>query len=256
MASLASKGLMRDGAITDEGICALEPYRVKRAIFMAAGFGTRMAPLTLTTPKPLVTVNGQRIIDGLIDACLKAGIEELYVVRGYLAEKFDELLSKYPMVRFVENPLFEEANNVSSILAVCDLLENAYVLEADLLLSNPAIIRAYHYGSEFLAIPVEHTDDWCFEVRDGFIMNQMVGGEACHQMVGISYWDEADGKKLREDVAAAFEMPGGRDLYWEQVPLKVFKDRYKVSVVECSLDDVVEIDTLDELRALDASYAE
>ena len=77
-------GFIKDGMITDEGLAALEPYRVKRAVLIAAGFGSRMVPITLNTPKPLVRVNGKRIIDSLLDAIYAAGIEEVYIVRGYL----------------------------------------------------------------------------------------------------------------------------------------------------------------------------
>ena len=63
---------------------ALEPYRVKRAVVIAAGFGTRMVPITLNTPKPLVRVHGKRIIDTLLDAVAEAGIPEIVLVRGYL----------------------------------------------------------------------------------------------------------------------------------------------------------------------------
>ena len=98
---LIEAGLVSDGTITGDGLAALEPYRAKRAIFIAAGFGTRLVPITLNTPKPLVRVHGVRIIDRLIDACLEAGIEEIYVVRGYLAELFDQLLYKYPMIKFL-----------------------------------------------------------------------------------------------------------------------------------------------------------
>ena len=79
---LTDAGLLEDGAITETGIAALEPYRVKRAIFIAAGFGSRMVPITLNTPKPLVRVKGVRIIDHLLDACLEAGIDDIYIVRG------------------------------------------------------------------------------------------------------------------------------------------------------------------------------
>ena len=65
---LNEAGLIKDGMITDKGIEALEPYRAKRAVFIAAGFGSRMVPITLNTPKPLVRVHGKRIIDSLIDA--------------------------------------------------------------------------------------------------------------------------------------------------------------------------------------------
>ncbi|MBQ9008059.1 MAG: NTP transferase domain-containing protein [Clostridia bacterium] len=75
---------------------------MKRAVFLAAGLGTRLAPITLNTPKALVRVHGVRFIDRLLDACLAAGLNELYVVRGYLSEQFDQLLSKYPMIHFLE----------------------------------------------------------------------------------------------------------------------------------------------------------
>lgn len=64
---------------------------VKRAIIMAAGKGTRMRPITNTIPKPLVKVNGKRMIDTVIGALHEQGIHEIYVVVGYLKEKFAEL---------------------------------------------------------------------------------------------------------------------------------------------------------------------
>lgn len=149
---LVSLGYAANGMITALGLEALEPYRAKRAVFIAAGFGSRLVPITFNTPKPLVRVHGKRIIDGLIDACLKAGINEIYIVRGYLSEQFDQLLYKYPMIRFLENPLYNEANNISSSLVARYLLSNAYVFEADLLIKNPDIITKYHYTSDFLAI--------------------------------------------------------------------------------------------------------
>lgn len=247
-------GYVSESMITSAGLTALEPYRVKRAVFIAAGFGSRLVPVTLNTPKPLVRVNGKRIIDGLIDAVLAAGIDEIYIVRGYLAEQFDQLLYKYPMIRFIENPAYNEANNISSAMCARYLLSNAYVLEADLLLHNPAIIKKYHYTSNFLGIMKERSDDWCLTLRDGFISEEKVGGLNCHQMVGISYWNEADGRKLSDHIKQAYEMPGGKEFYWEQVPLVVFNDQYKVAVRDCNDDDIVEIDTFRELKALDKSY--
>ena len=247
-------GLLKNGQITNAGVSALEPYRVKRAIFIAAGFGSRLVPITLNTPKPLVRVHGVRIIDRLIDACLAAGISEIYVVRGYLAEQFDQLLYKYPMVRFLENPAFNEANNISSALVARYLLSNAYVFEADLLLANPAIIQKYHYCSNFLAIRKDRTDDWCFETKNGVITEEKVGGENCWQMVGISYWDQTDGHRLSEDIPDVYQSPGGKERYWEQVPLVYRREHYAVEVRECFDADICEIDTFRELKAVDSSY--
>ena len=253
---LTESGLIADGRITRQGLAALEPYRVKRAVFIAAGFGSRLIPITLNTPKPLVRVHGVRIIDRLIDACIAAEIPEIYIVRGYLAEQFDQLRYKYPQIRFLENPTYNEANNIGSALAARTILSNAYVFEADLLISNPAIIRKYHYSSDFLAIRKDRTDDWCFSVKDGIITEEKVGGEGpdIWQMVGISYWNEEDGKKLANDIYDVYSSPGGKERYWEQVPLVYRKDHYSVSVLECREEDIVEIDTFSELKAIDRSY--
>ena len=247
-------GLVRDGRITPAGETALEPYRVRRAVFIAAGFGSRMVPITFNTPKPLVRVHGIRIIDRLIDACLEAGIQEIVIVRGYLAEQFDQLKYKYPMITFLENPVYNEANNISSAMVARYLLSNAYVFEADLLIHNPKIIRKYHYTSDFLAIEKERTDDWCFTVRDGIITEEKVGGTDCWQMVGISYWNEEDGRKLSQDIAEVYASPGGKERYWEQVPLVYRKEHYAVRVRPCLEEDIVEIDTFRELKEIDKTY--
>lgn len=253
---LTELGFVEDGEITNSGVNALEPYRAKRAIFIAAGFGTRLVPITFNTPKPLVRVHGVRIIDRLIDACLEAGINEIYIVRGYLGELFDQLLYKYPMIKFLENPVYNEANNISSSLVARYMLSNAYVFEADLLISNPKIIRKYHYTSDFLAIKKERSDDWCFRVKDGIITEEKVGGEGddIWQMVGISYWNEVDGHKLSQDIQDVYQSPGGKERYWEQVPLVYRKEHYAVEVRPCVDEDIVEIDTFKELKAIDKTY--
>ncbi len=254
MKELTERGYVASGRLTETGRSALEPYRVKRAVFIAAGFGSRLVPITFNTPKPLVRVKGVRIIDTLLDACVQAGIEEIYIVRGYLGEQFDQLLYKYPMIRFLENPVYNEANNISSALVARYLLAGAYVFEADLVISNPSIIKKYHYTSDFLAIKKDRTDDWCFTVKDGIITEEKVGGLDCWQMVGISYWNEADGAKLSQDIEEVYHSPGGKERYWEQVPLVYKKDRYKVEVCECFDEDIVEIDTFRELKAIDKTY--
>lgn len=248
-------GLVENGAITPAGIDALEPYRAKKAIFIAAGFGTRLVPVTLNTPKPLVRVNGKRMIDTLIDACLEAGISEIYIVRGYLSEQFDQLLYKYPMIKFIENPSYNEANNISSAMAARYLMQNAYVLEADLLVSNPAIIRKYNWRSNVLGIRKDRTDDWCLTVdKDGCVDEEKVGGLDCYQMVGIYYFNAADGAKLSEHIKEAFLAPGGKERYWETVPNQAYKGQYKIEVIPCRDEDIVEIDTFRELKAIDKTY--
>ena len=252
---LSEKNYCRGGQLTDDGLEALNPYRVKRAVFIAAGFGSRLVPLTFNTPKPLVRVHGVRMIDTLLDAVIEAEIPEIIIVRGYLGEQFDQLLYKYPDIKFVENPIFNEANNISSAMCVKDMLGGAYVFEADLVLTNKKLVRKYEYESNFLGIPVDCTDDWCVITDDkGIITEEKLGGIRCHQMIGISYWSEKDGERLSSDIEEVFRSPGGRERYWEQVPLVYKKENYAVHVRNCDFGDITEIDTFNELKQIDPTY--
>ena len=63
-----------------------------------------------------------------------------------------------------------------------------------------------------------------------------------------------DGKKLEKDIPEVYDSPGGKERYWEQVPLVFRKQNYAVEVRECFDEDIVEIDTFRELKAIDRSY--
>lgn len=257
MGELSELGYVSAGRITHAGREALEPYRVKRAIFVAAGFGSRLVPITLNTPKPLVRVKGKRIIDSLLDAVVAAGIEEIYIVRGYLAEQFDQLLHKYPMIRFLENPVYNETNNISSVYVARHLLAGSYILEADLFVYNPKIITKYQYHTNYLAVPCKKTDDWCLITdANGNVKKLQIGGVDCHHLYGISYWTEEDGGRLAEHIENVYNnVPGGKERYWDQVPCETYLSEYKIQVRPCTFGDIIEIDTFNELKKIDSNYA-
>ena len=252
---LSDAGLIEGGKLTEAGLAALEPYRVKRAVFLAAGFGTRLVPITLNTPKPLVRVKGKRIIDSLLDAVYAAGIEEVYLVRGYLAEQFDQLLYKYPNIKFIENPMYLEANNISSAYVAREYLASAYIFEADLLLYNPALITKYQYQSNYIGVPVKRTDDWCLKTKNGVVTKLQVGGTDCYHLFGITYWTQEDGSRLARHLEEVFlHAPGGKERFWDQVALDYYLPEYKIGVRPCTFDDLCEIDTFGELQAIDETY--
>lgn len=254
---LKANGLIEGAEITTRGLEALEPYRVKRAVFLAAGFGSRMVPITLNTPKPLVRVHGKRIIETLIDAVLDAGINEIYIVRGYLGEQFELLQKKYPMIRLIENPEYDGTGTISSFYYARKLLDSTYVLESDLVVANPKIISKYHYSSDFLGTKVTETDDW-FLKTDGKGTIDEIGvvgkGDNCYRLIGVSFWSHEDGTQLCHDIQEAYEGPDGKKLPMSFVPFRVYKDRYHVAIAPCGPDDVIEIDSFKELQAFDEAY--
>lgn len=254
---LEERGMLSDGRITWAGVSALEPHRVRRAIFLAAGFGSRMLPITINTPKPLVRVHGVRIIDRLLDAVVAAGIKEIYVVRGYLKEEFEQLRSKYPSIVFIDNPRFDSTNNISSALLAREHFEDAYVFESDLFLADPSYITKYQYRTNYLAFHVDRTEDWCFAANDdGKIVRIAKGCDGpCWQMVGLSYWSAADGRRLSKDIPAVFDQGGEcQQIFWDDVALDRRPENYDVFVRPCSVNDIVEIDSFEELQAFDPAY--
>ena len=104
--------------------------------------------------------------------------------------------------------MFNESNNISSVLMAKDYLSGAYVMEADLLLANPRVVRKYEYCSNYLGEYREMTDDWCFDVKKGIIRKLNVGGTNCYHMFGISFWSKEDGKRLAECVEKTCEDAG------------------------------------------------
>ena len=242
-------------SITESGLAALSPYRVRRAVILAAGFGSRMMPATADRPKPMVEVNGVRIIDTLLDALVSAGIREITVVGGYRFERLKELLEKYPFLRLIENTDYAATNNISSAILARDTLQGGcYLCEADLYISNPRIITRYQYTSNILGSYSTETDDWCFRMNDGCVSDYRKGNTFCYNYYGISYWTSEDCEKLNRDFSEVYARPDGKGYFWEFVPLVLKKENYQVEIRPCGKRDIVEIDSYGELAQLDAVY--
>ncbi|MCT2875812.1 winged helix-turn-helix transcriptional regulator [Limosilactobacillus fermentum] len=241
--------------INKDGIKALEPYRVKRAVIMGAGYGSRMMPATKDTPKPMVRINGKRIIETQLDALIAVGIKDITIVRGYKKEKYNNLLAKYPFLKFIDNNNYDKTNNISSVMKALDKIKGGtYLNEADLYITNPDVITKYQYTSNILGSYSLETDDWSFRMKDGHIVNYQQGNTYCYNYYGISYWTAEDCDKLRRDWSEAYSTKEGKQLFWEFIPLKLRHDNYQVEIRHCAKKDIMEIDNYYELAALDKSY--
>ena len=254
LANTESLGWVKDGRLTESGRAALEPYRVKRAILLAAGLGNRMLPLTETTPKPMVKVHGTPIIETLINALEAVGIPEIVIVTGHLASAFEDLKTRHPSLTFIHNPHYLTQNNISSAYLVKDRMANAYVLEADLYLSNPAILRKYEFETNYLGFHVDQTDDWRFMLDGDRIVWYGQGGTDCYQMIGISYWTASAAATFAKDAEIFYATDEGKTHLWDDLPLIVANDHYDIRVRPCQASDIVEIDSVRELATIDATY--
>lgn len=241
--------------ITKNGLDRLERYRVKRAVIMGAGFGSRMMPATRDCPKPMVKVNGKRIIETQLDALIAVGIKDITIIRGYKKDKYNELLTKYPFLNFIDNEDYDKTNNISSVMKAFDKIKGGiYLNEADLYITNPDVISKYQYSSNILGSYSLETDDWSFRMKDGHIIDYQQGNTYCYNYYGISYWTAEDCDKLRHDWREIYATENGKRLFWEFIPLKLRHDNYQVEIRQCSKKDIIEIDNYFELASLDKSY--
>ncbi len=230
--------------------------KVERAIIMAAGKGTRLRPLTESTPKPLIKVNGTRMIDSIIRALYKNGITEIYVVVGYLKEKFQSLTKEYKGLTLINNPYYDTCNNISSLYVAREHLKNCIILDGDQIINNSDVLSADFEHSGYNSVKVEsHTDEWLQQTDNLRVVScSRIGGDTGWQLYSISRWTETDGQKLKKHLEYEFEQKQNHQIYWDDIAMFIYPEEYSLYVKPMLGIDVSEIDNLEELIAIDKSY--
>lgn len=234
-----------------------QPHFVRRAIIMAAGAGERMRPVTDTAPKPLVKVNGVRMIDTVIEALHKNGIHEIHIVTGYLKEQFEQLKEQYPDLDLIENPYYDTCNNIASLYMAREYLSDCMILDGDQIIFNPDILSPEFTLSGYNGVWTDgHTNEWLMRTENGIVTScSRTGGSSGWQLYSISRWSAEDGAKMRKQLETEFEVRKNTSIYWDDVPMFCYPHEYTLGVREMKYDDIIEIDGLDELVQIDPSYA-
>ena len=230
---------------------------VKRAIIMAAGLGNRMKPVTLDTPKPLIKVNGKRMIDTIIDALHQNGINEIYVVVGYKKEQFYAWAEGRKGITIIDNNLYDKCNNISSLYAARNFISNAIIMDGDQIIYNKEILNKQITKSGYSCIWTDdETDEWLLTVDENNTVTKCsrTGGKSGWQLFSVSRWTEEDGIKLKHFLEEEFEVKNNDQIYWDDVAMFCHPENFNLTVYPIKKGDILEIDSFEELCELDAGY--
>ena len=230
--------------------------KADKAVIVAAGMGKRMNPLTMQIPKPMICVNGVRMIDTIIDALHDNGIYNIYIVVGYLKEAFNVLLDKYKNVVLIENPYYEEANNISSLYVAREYLENCIILDGDQIIYNTDILNPVFEKSGYCSMWTEdYTEEWLQCVENNKVIScSRTGGSKGWQLYSVSFWGKKEGAKLKKLLEVEFEQNKNKDIYWDDIPMFCCREEFDLGIRPIQKGDLIEIDNYEELVMLDNSY--
>ena len=225
----------------------------KNAIILAAGTSSRFVPLSEETPKGLIVVKGEVLLERQIRQLQEAGIDDITLVVGFMAERFKYLEDKFG-VKLVMNEDYARYNNTSSIMRVLDLLGNTYILTSDNYYpSNPFENdqEDAYYSAQYAE---GATGEYCMWEGPGGVIDRVeVGGSDAWYMYGPVYFDEAFSRSFVEIMRKEYEQETTRKGYWEDVYIRHL-DELKMKLKRLNEGEILEFDSLDELREFDNSY--
>ena len=236
---------------TEKALREAKEKAPKNAIILAAGFGMRMVPINTETPKGLLEIKGERLIERTIRQLHEVGITEIYVVVGFMKEQYEYLIDEYG-VDLIVAPDYTSKNNLHSLKTAADHLSNSYIIPCDIWCEKNPYSRNELYSWYMVSDLVD--DDSTVRVnrkQELVVQKEQAGGNA---MIGICYLLEAEAAIVRERLEEL-----GRDsrydgAFWEETLYR--KDRMIVTARVVHAADAVEINTYEQLREIDSDSSQ
>lgn len=222
----------------------------KRAVILAAGFGMRMVPINMESPKALVEVKGQRLIDRLIGQLHEVGVTDIAVVVGFMKEKFEYLIDTYG-VELIVNPEYAGKNNLHSLVLAKKRLSNVYIVPCDIWCEKNPFSKRELYSWYMVSDSV--CADSGVRVNRKQELVAVTDASGGNRMIGISYLQGDSAACVAQRLTALAADEKHDDAFWEEALFG--KDGVGVDARVVPDGTVVEINTYEQLRELDSGSA-
>ena len=226
----------------------------RNAIIIAAGTSSRFVPLSYEKPKGLVEVKGEVLIERQILQLHEAGVDDVTIVVGYMADQFAYLGEKYG-VQFVLNEDYTRYNNTSSMIRVVDRLRNTFICCSDQYYERNPFFQDLQQSAYAALYAEGQTNEYCLELdAEDSIRAVQIGGADAWYMAGFAYFSEDFSMMFGEILTREYAYDETKQMYWEDVYIKHLNELPTMQVVRFTDDELREFDSLDELRMFDKTY--
>lgn len=244
--------LIRDGYLnqqiqpTEKAIEEFRSKAPKNAIILAAGFGMRMVPINTETPKGLLEVHGEPLVERLIRQLHEVGIREIYVVVGFMKEQYEYLIDEYG-VELIVNAEYARKNNLHSLSLALEHLSNSYVVPCDIWCAQNPFHSREPYSWYLVSDQID--SDSSVRVNRKMELVSVPDGAGGNAMLGVAYLLEDQAAFVRRQIRLMVRDTRHDGAFWEEALFQ--KDRMVVASRVIHAPDVVEINTYEQLRELD-----
>lgn len=232
--------------LTEKATQMLEAHRPQNAIILAAGYGMRMIPINMETPKGLLQINGEPLIERIIKQLHEVGIRNITVVVGFLKESYEYLIDEFG-VELLVNMEYSRKNNLHSLRLAEDRIKNTYIIPCDIWCGeNP-----FHCNELYSWYLVDEEIDEESDVRVNRKKELVKTDSKGNRMIGISYITGSEAELLKKRIIEMDKDSDFQHCFWEEALFT--RDKMIVLAHTVSASSVYEINTYEELRELDHS---
>jgi choline kinase len=218
-------------------------------VYLAAGEGKRLRPLTDDRPKAMIDLDGVPLARRALQSLRSAGAGDVIAVTGYRAETLGDLGDLISEHRF--NPRFANAENVYSLWLARDVVERGcYIVNSDVLFENEIARRMVGLKGSAILCDASHgveAESMKVLVHAGRLerLSKSLPIDANPEYIGLSRIDPADGPRLAAILGHLVER-GEVGVYYESAIEELARD-VRVGVVRIDGLAWMEIDDHDDL---------